>query len=375
MPSLIFVVDSSPAVCRLVEQLSAPERFEVIRFQDGSAALEAARQMNPTMIIADYQMSNIMLFGFCKEIHALDHLSETSLIALVNLADRPDEKLLRTLGVTTFFNKPIQSDDLLMNIKSVQQHQAVGNGKGLKRRSWPLTSTGSDEDDDAPNSIVSTTEIDEPAEDQASSPPLRIVPTASTSPTGIGNPQCKGTGQFVSTSPKGMQTKPAHPQDSSVDDVKLSINIQPMVQKEVRAQLGEIQSEEYLVLIIRPLLSQTLPSLLEKALKTFEPMIKQSVSDIVGPVLHTTLDQRLPEQAEANICKYLATVIYEQIGSIDQLIKDEIQAVVLKQAPLQANDLIRTVAETTVEEAVQQLVPGLTEQQIKAELTRLTRDP
>lgn len=160
-----------------------------------------------------------------------------------------------------------------------------------------------------------------------------------------------------------------------MDDVKLSINIQPMVQKEVRVQLGEIQSEEYLVLIIRPLLSQTLPSLLEKALKTFEPMIKQSVSDIVGPVLHTTLDQRLPEQAEANICKYLPTVIYEQIGSIDQLIKNEIQAVVLKQAPLQANDLIRTVAETTVEEAVQQLVPGLTEQQIKAELTRLTRDP
>ncbi|MBM4127383.1 MAG: response regulator [Nitrospira sp.] len=375
MPSPIFVVDSSPAVRRLVEQLSAPEGLEVIGFQDGPAALEAARQMNPLMIIADYQLSNITFSGFCKEIHKLEHLSETSLIALVNPADRPDEKLLRTLGVKAFLNKPIQSDDLLMNIKSVQQHQAVGNGKGLKRRSWPPTSTGSDEDDDAPNPILSSTETDESAEDRTSSPPVRIVPTASISPTDTVDSQRKGTGQFASTLPKGVQTKPAHPQDSNVDDVKLSINIQPIVQKEVRAQLGEILSEEYLVSIIRPLLSQTLPSLLEKELKSFEPMIKQSVSDLVGPVLNTTLDQRLPEQAEASIRKYLPTVIHEQIGSIDQLVKDEIQAAVLKQAPQLANDLIRTVVETTVEQAVQQLVPGLAEQQIKAELTRLTSDP
>ena len=75
MPSPIFVVDSSPAVRRLVEQLSAPEGFEVMGFQDGPAALEAARQMNPALIIVDYQLNNITFSGFCKEIHRLDHLA------------------------------------------------------------------------------------------------------------------------------------------------------------------------------------------------------------------------------------------------------------------------------------------------------------
>jgi hypothetical protein len=93
---------------------------------------------------------------------------------------------------------------------------------------------------------------------------------------------------------------------------------------------------------------------------------------MVASVIKTTLDQWVHEQAEASIRKYLPTVIQEQVGSIDQLIKDEIRAAVLKQAPLMADDIIRTVAEKTVEHAVQQLVPGLAEQQIKAELRRLT---
>ena len=53
MASPIFVVDSSPAVRRLVEQISIPEGFEVVGFQDGPAALEAARRSSPSLIIAD----------------------------------------------------------------------------------------------------------------------------------------------------------------------------------------------------------------------------------------------------------------------------------------------------------------------------------
>jgi hypothetical protein len=171
---------------------------------------------------------------------------------------------------------------------------------------------------------------------------------------------------------KGTPPTPASRHTSNDEDVKLSINVQPIVQKEVRAQLGNILSQEYLVSVIRPLVSEELPSLLEKKLATLEPIVKQSVSDMVASVIKTTLDQWVHEQAEASIRKYLPTVIQEQVGSIDQLIKDEIRAAVLKQAPLMVDDIIRTVAEKTVEHAVQQLVPGLAEQQIKAELKRLT---
>ena len=374
MPSPIFVVDSSPAVRRLVEQLSAPEGFEVMGFQDGPAALEAARQMNPALIIADYQLNNITFSGFCKEIHKLDHLAETALISLVNPADHPDEKLLRTLGVKAFLNKPIQSDDLLTIIKSIQQPQEVSNGKGLKRRSWPPTSTGSDDpDDEAPNPVLSANDQTEELETYQSG--LRMTPSAApASPANTGDLPPKMSAQLLQSLTKGTQPTPASRHASNDDDVKLSINVQPIVQKEVRAQLGTILSQEYLVSVIHPLMSQELPSLLKKELTNFEPIIKQSISDMVESVVKTTLDQWVHEQAEANIRKQIPAVIREQIGSIDQLVKDEIQAAVLKQAPQLADDLVRTVAQTAVERAVEQIVPGLAEQQIKAELKRLTSD-
>ena len=102
MPPPIFVVDSSPGVRRLVEQISSPEGFEVVGFQDGPAALEAARRTSPALIIADYHLDNMTFAGFCKEINKLDNLSETYLISLINPADRPDENHLRIFEVDRF---------------------------------------------------------------------------------------------------------------------------------------------------------------------------------------------------------------------------------------------------------------------------------
>ncbi|MFA9263113.1 MAG: two-component system response regulator [Undibacterium sp.] len=138
MPSSIFVVDSSPAVRRLVEQTSTPEGFEVVGFNDGPAALAAAKQGNPSLIIVDYYLENMTFSGFCKEINKLDNLTETYLISLVNQADHLDENLFRSLGVKAFLKKPFQPDELLTIIKHLQQKQQKSEqGAKLKRRAWP----------------------------------------------------------------------------------------------------------------------------------------------------------------------------------------------------------------------------------------------
>ena len=113
MSSSIFVVDSNPAVRRMIEEISAPEGFEVAGFQDGPAALTAARRSNPSLIIADYHLDNMTFSGFCKEINKLDNLADTYLVSLINSSDRPDEGHLRSLGVKAFLKKPFQAEDLL----------------------------------------------------------------------------------------------------------------------------------------------------------------------------------------------------------------------------------------------------------------------
>src|SRR5262245_23548028 len=131
----------------MVEQISAPAGYDVIGFQDGPAALEAARKMSPTLIITDYHLDNMTFSGFCKEVHKLDNLSNTYIIALTGASDKFEESHLKTLGVKAFLKKPFQSENLLDLIKDLDRGGASKNGE-KKKRSWPPTSSATDSDDD-----------------------------------------------------------------------------------------------------------------------------------------------------------------------------------------------------------------------------------
>jgi DNA-binding response OmpR family regulator len=119
MGSTIFVIDSSPAVHRMVEQISAPEGHKVMGFSDGPSALDAARKLSPALVIADYHLEKITFSGFCKEIGRQDSLAETLIVSMVDGSDRLDESKLRSLGVRAFLKKPLQREQLLDTIKGI----------------------------------------------------------------------------------------------------------------------------------------------------------------------------------------------------------------------------------------------------------------
>lgn len=366
MASPIFVVDSSPAVRRMVEQISTSEGFEVVGFQDGPAALEAARKSNPSLIIADYHLDNMTFSGFCKEINKLDNLTETYLVSLVNPADRPDENHLRTLGVKAFLKKPFQSDELLDIILSLHQQQATSNGKGLKRRAWPPTSTSTDSDDDEAIDHLSGGDSQEEPMSQSGSPP-------STSPVTTSAPEDAMKGlfdQLLQSMTKRSEVSLAELLPRVIDE-KLGTHVRPIVQKELQAQLGSILSQEYLTTIIHPLVAQALPALIRKELEASEPIIRQTVSDVAKATIGESVDRLVKDQVDSGIQQYLPAVVREQAGAVDQLVKDELQRAVQKQAPLLADDMVRAAVGQTVEQAVQKIVPDIAEQHIKAELKRL----
>jgi CheY-like chemotaxis protein len=370
MASPIFVVDSSPAVRRLVEQISSPEGFEVVGFQDGPAALEAARRSSPSLIIADYHLDNMTFSGFCKEINKLDNLTETDLISLVNPADRPDENHLRTLGVKAFLKKPFQSEDLLGVLKSLQQKKTGElNGRSLKRRVWPPTSTSTDSDDDESIDHPPSGDIQEEVMDQpGSSPTVSLMP-----PVAPPAPEDAMKGlfdQLLQSMTKRCEQSLAELLPRVIDE-KLGIHVRPAVQKELQAELGSILSQEYLTTIIHPLVAHTLPALIRKEIEASEPIVRQALSDIVKVSIGERVDRLVKDQIESGIDQYLPAAVREQLGTVDQLVKDELQRAVMKQAPLLADDLVRATVGQTVEQAVQRIVPDVAEQHIKAELKRL----
>ncbi len=362
----IFVVDSSPAVRRMVEQISTPEGFEVVGFQDGPTALEAARRNSPSLIIADYHLDNMTFSGFCKEINKLDNLTETYLISLVNPADRPDENLLRTLGVKAFLKKPFQSEDLLDVLKSLQQKTAAtSNGTGLKRRVWPPTSTSTDSDDEAIDHLSGGDSQEEPMSQSGSA--------SSASPVAPAAPEDAMRGlfdQLLQSMTKRSELSLAELLPRVIEE-KLGTHVRPIVQKELNAQLGNILSQEYLTAIIHPLVAQALPTLIKKEIEASEPIVRQTASDVARASLGESVDRLVKDQVESGVQQYLPAAVREQVGTVDQLVKDEIQRAVQKQAPLLADDMVKAAVGQTVEQAVQRIVPDIAEQHIKAELKRL----
>lgn len=366
MASPIFIVDSSPAVRRLVEQISTPEGFEVRGFQDGPAALEAARRSAPSLIIADYQLDNMTFSGFCKEISKLDALAETALISLVNPADHPDENHLRTLGVKAFLKKPFQTEELLTVLKSLQERQmSSGNSTGLKRRVWPPTSTGSEPEDDETDHVSVLTGLEEPMNQPVSAPMTApITPTASDD----------AVRSLIDQLVQAMTTRSEQSLGVSVQKIlqeQWETQIRPLVQKEIHGQLGSILSQEYLVSIIRPLVAEAVPSLIRKELSTSQPLIQQAVSDLLKPPFAEPLSELVREQIQSVIRQDLPAVVREQVGTITQQVTDAVHEEVVKQTPLLVDGVVKTTVGPAVEQAVQRIVPDVAEQQIKSEIKRL----
>ena len=365
MASSIFVIDSSPAVRRLVEQISKSHGCEVMGFQDGPAALEAARRTNPNFIIADYHLENMTFSGFCKAVYKLDNLAETYIISLISSSDRVDETHLRSLGVKAFLNKPFQPENLIDLIKDLEVQQiSKTNGVKKKSRSWPPVSTGMDSDGDDSNDDSLTEETEEQAIVPHPQPKAPSVITTAQAPTAEPEEAMKGLfGQLLHSMSERTEKKIA-----DILPQMLGKELATLVAKSVGASL----SEEQLTQALEPVLATALPKFLSQKMSLLEPLIRQSVFETANPLIKERVDQFVREELNA-VRTALSDMVREQLDSLEGLIKEEIQQAAAKQAAQMTEALVQATAREEVKQAVSRLVPNLAEEQIKAEITRLTR--
>ena len=375
MASTIFVVDSSPAVRRLVEQISKPEGCDVVGFQDGPAALEAARRMSPSLIIADYHLENMTFSGFCKEVHKLDNLAETYIVSLISPSDRIDETHLRSLGVKAFLHKPFQSENLIDVIKDLEAQQASRtNGTKKKSRSWPPVSSATDSDDDTFNDDSLTEEEEEQAIAPPPQPKAPSVTTTAKAQASTAEPEeaIKGLfGQLLQSMSERTEQKIADLLPRMVGK-DLAALVAKAVETEVHTHMGASLSEERLTQVLEPLLVTSLPKVLAREMSLLQPMIRHSIFEIASPLIKERIDQFVREEINA-VRTALSDMVREQLGSIEGLVKEEIQQAAAKQTSGMVKALVVATAREQIDQAVQRLVPDLAEEQIKAEIIRLTR--
>ncbi len=344
-------------------------------FQDGPAALEAARRMSPNLIIADYHLENMTFSGFCKEVHKLDNLAETYIVSLISSSDRVDETHLRSLGVKAFLNKPFQSENLIDVIKDLEAQQASRtNGTKKKSRSWPPVSSATDSDDDVFDDDSLTEEEEEQAIAPHPQPKDSPVTTTTAMQASTTEPEeaMKGLfGQLLQSMSERTEKKIADLLPKMVGK-DLAALVAKAVETEVRSRMGASLSEERLTQILEPLLMTALPKVLSREMSLLEPIIRHSIFEIASPLVNERIDRFVREQTDA-VRTTLPDMVREQLGSIEGLVKEEIKQAAAKQTSGMVEALVQAIAREQVEQAVQRLVPDLAEEQIKAEIARLTQ--
>ena len=381
MPSTIFVIDSSPAVRRMVEQISTPEGFDVVGFQDGPAALEAARRMSPTLIITDYHLDSMTFSGFCKEVHKLDNLADTYIIALTGATDKLENTHLKALGVKAFLKKPFQSEHLLDLIKDLDRTNTT-KVSGKKKRSWPPTSSALDSDDEFAGDSTDAMSDEElhpiipmtldvtPVKKEAMKSPVPESPS-STPPAAEPEEAMKGLFGQLLDSMSGKTEKKIADMLPHMVNTGLEAQVSRAVEAEVRLQLGAAVSQERLTEIIEPLVMQALPKILTSEMTLLEPIIRHSMVEIASPLIKEHIEHMVREQADT-VRQSLQDAVREHLRSVEEEVRAQLKEVATAETKKLATDVVRTIAEDQIRTSVQMVAPSIVEEQIRAEIARLT---
>ena len=389
MPACIFVVDSSPAVRRMIEQISSPQGYEVLGFQDGPAALEAARRMTPAVIIADYHLADMTFSGFCKEVNKLEHLTETILVSVVASSDRLDEEHLRSLGVRAFLKKPLQSDELMETIKGLRNgaHQHAAAARPLKKRAWPPDSTATDLDPLAEASAdIEETVSSEPDTSAKEQPPMTPMTSAKTSVA----QESKTTDQPSSSGPAAAEDALRALLDYLLQSVvrdaeekiaalvplivskELTLHVAKAVREELQSQLTSALSEDRIETAVRGIIMAELPKQTASQVAAAENTVKQHVAEITPALVEQTGEKLMHRLIEPGLEKYVPPAVRAHLGPVDSVVRKEVREAVAACAKQTTEEIVREMAREHIHEAVRLSVPDIAEAQVKEEIRRLT---
>ncbi|MFQ5587468.1 MAG: response regulator [Nitrospiria bacterium] len=117
MPLRVLLADENPAVQKLVELTLQAEGIKIISTDNSLSALDIALKRTPDLILADFNLEGLNIDDFVQKVRESGRLSDVPIILLINATETFDPEQLRSAGVQAFFKKPIDSHELLEEIK------------------------------------------------------------------------------------------------------------------------------------------------------------------------------------------------------------------------------------------------------------------
>ncbi len=131
MNELILVVDDEPKIVRLARDYLERSGYRVLPVYDGPAALIAARQERPDLIVLDLNLPGMDGLDVCR---ALRRVSSVPIIMLTARVEETDRLIGLEVGADDYIVKPFSPRELVARVRAVlRRTQGEVQSPGLIR--------------------------------------------------------------------------------------------------------------------------------------------------------------------------------------------------------------------------------------------------
>src|SRR5512136_1728550 len=115
----ILNIDDSPTVQRLIEMILSSQGYQVVLASDGEEGIAKAKSERPALILVDFVMPKMNGYQVCKTLKDDPEFRDTPIILVTSKGDKVGTKFVDVLGITEYFTKPFQPEELLAKIREV----------------------------------------------------------------------------------------------------------------------------------------------------------------------------------------------------------------------------------------------------------------
>ena len=141
-PPRILVVDDTAANVHILQLRLAAHGYEVLTATDGEAALAAARDAHPDLILLDVMMPKVGGLEVCRQLRADPSFPFTPIIMVTAKADPKDVVAGLEAGGDEYLTKPVDQTALVARVKSMlrikELHDSV-EAMAVKLAEWNRT--------------------------------------------------------------------------------------------------------------------------------------------------------------------------------------------------------------------------------------------
>ncbi|MEN8216883.1 MAG: hybrid sensor histidine kinase/response regulator [Pseudomonadota bacterium] len=134
----LLIVDDNPENIGVLFECLADQNFKIFVAENGSDALEIAKEKHPDLILLDILMPGINGFETCRQLKNIPQTQDIPVIFLTALSETSDKVKGFQLGAVDYVTKPFQQEEVLarinthLSIRQLQNQLQVQNEQLIK---------------------------------------------------------------------------------------------------------------------------------------------------------------------------------------------------------------------------------------------------